>query len=261
MATIYDNITALGQVKTDIKTAIEEKGVKMEKVPFTQYADKIKEIKVGSEMFLVPDGMKFQGSTLEVIKNIDTSEVKDFSRMFENCENLEYFENSIIDYTNATNVNYMFNGCENLFELNIPPDFPVDVDASNILGYCPHLIIYTCLAPIPLPNVMYLTDMLQSFTANMAAGTEYPLWWDNPVSLYDVTMFNVYYRLNIAHWKYHSDLWGESVLNSLYDYKENKENRTKPTDLTLTVDNQFYNNHLNKINIATNKGWRVLVSD
>lgn len=260
MATIYDNITALGQVKTDIKTAIEEKGVKMEKVPFTQYADKIKEIKVGSEMFVVPDGMKFQGTTLNVIKNIDTSEVKDFSRMFANCENLNYFEKSIIDFTNATNVDYMYDGCESLYVLEIPADFPVDVDATRILGYCPNLLYYNCFAPIFLPYIATANN-LKYFTANMAAGTEYPLYYGGPVALVSVSMFNVYYDLNIAHWKYNSDMWGEDVLNSLYDYTKNIENREKPTDLTLTVDNQFYNNNLNIINIATRKGWKVLVSD
>ena len=41
MATIAENLLALQQVKTDIKTAIEGKGQDLTNVPFTEYAEKI----------------------------------------------------------------------------------------------------------------------------------------------------------------------------------------------------------------------------
>lgn len=41
METIADRLNAVKQVKTDIKTAIAEKGLDMEGVPFTQYAEKV----------------------------------------------------------------------------------------------------------------------------------------------------------------------------------------------------------------------------
>jgi hypothetical protein len=41
MGTIADRLNAVKQVKTDIKTAIEDKGLNMEGVPFTEYADKV----------------------------------------------------------------------------------------------------------------------------------------------------------------------------------------------------------------------------
>ena len=41
MSTIAENLLALQQVKTDIKTAIEGKGQDLTNVPFTEYAEKI----------------------------------------------------------------------------------------------------------------------------------------------------------------------------------------------------------------------------
>ena len=41
MSTIAENLLALQQVKTNIKTAIEGKGQDLTNVPFTEYAEKI----------------------------------------------------------------------------------------------------------------------------------------------------------------------------------------------------------------------------
>ena len=47
MATISENLQALNEAKAAIKTAIENKGVDMTDVPFTQYAEKIAQIETG----------------------------------------------------------------------------------------------------------------------------------------------------------------------------------------------------------------------
>ena len=41
MSTIAENLLALQQVKTNIKTAIESKGQDLTNIPFTEYAEKI----------------------------------------------------------------------------------------------------------------------------------------------------------------------------------------------------------------------------
>lgn len=41
---VADKLLAVNQVKNDIKNAIEDKGVDMTDVPFTEYADKVAEI-------------------------------------------------------------------------------------------------------------------------------------------------------------------------------------------------------------------------
>jgi hypothetical protein len=47
MATVSENLTAINNTKQAIKQAIADKGVSMDNVPFTQYAEKITEIQAG----------------------------------------------------------------------------------------------------------------------------------------------------------------------------------------------------------------------
>lgn len=85
MATIIENLDVLKNIKEDIKTAIENKGVDMTNTPFTGYAEKINEITIDVGEY----GLKFANSTLTKIPEIfDFSNVTDYSYMFTNCKNL-----------------------------------------------------------------------------------------------------------------------------------------------------------------------------
>ena len=115
MATIAENLQKIVDIKQDIKTAIENKGVDMTNTPFTEYSTKINEITTGgggSSTFVIPDGMKFQGSTItSVPENFDFSEVTDMSHMFMDCYNLE---SANINTNSATNMDYLFCNCCNM---------------------------------------------------------------------------------------------------------------------------------------------------
>lgn len=108
MATIAENLQKIVDIKQDIKTAIENKGVDMTNTPFSEYSTKIDEITTGGGTFVVPDGMKFQGSTFTTIPdNMDFSEVTDGKGMFEDCKNLT------VAKIDCQNMNTLYNGFYN----------------------------------------------------------------------------------------------------------------------------------------------------
>ena len=97
----------------------------------------------GSGGFVVPNGMKFQGSTLTDFPNLDFSEVTSANSMFKDCiitnvENLDMPNCTDVSYMfngskvkkvsfksigNTINISSMFNSCENLEEVSFPNNF------------------------------------------------------------------------------------------------------------------------------------------
>lgn len=63
MGTIAENLLALQQVKTDIKTVIEGKGQDLTNVPFTKYAEKINSISSVDVSGTNIQGYKYQDLT------------------------------------------------------------------------------------------------------------------------------------------------------------------------------------------------------
>ena len=115
MATIAENLQTIQNIKQDIKRAIENKGVDMSNTPFTEYSTKIDEITTsggGSGTFVIPDGMKFQGSTFSTLPDsLDFSEITDMSYLFEDCYNLN---DGNINTNSAINMEGLFAYCYNM---------------------------------------------------------------------------------------------------------------------------------------------------
>lgn len=115
MATIAENLQTILDIKSDIKNAIIAKGVSVaDSDGFATYASKIESIETGTTSIDVGAmGLKFGYSTFTQFPSIfDFSNVTNMSYMFYGCS---YLTNvPLIKTSNATNMIYMFSNCSNL---------------------------------------------------------------------------------------------------------------------------------------------------
>lgn len=130
-------LNKLLKTKEDIKKAIQNKGGNVGDV-FDEYPAAIKNLKAGS--FIVPAGMKFQGSTIEEFpEDWNWSEVEqatDQSNRFNDCGIIKAPKLSI---TNATNLSNMFYSCDRLSEIDTS-----NWDTSNVTNM--YRTFYACNA-------------------------------------------------------------------------------------------------------------------
>ena len=70
MGTTADKIALLKNTKTEIKTAIENKGVEVGTIPFSEYAEKINSITTGGS------GEEIQGIVCNALSKSETTEIK-----------------------------------------------------------------------------------------------------------------------------------------------------------------------------------------
>ena len=186
MATIAENLQTIQNIKQNIKTAIENKGVDMTNTPFSEYSTKIDEITTGggSSTFVVPDGMKFRESTFTELPNgMDFSNVTNMSNMFFGCTslttiplintsnvtnmyNMFYYCNKLttiplINTSNVTNMSNMFRMDEN-YPFSVLESIP-QLDTSNVKNM--EKMLYACksLTTIPLINTSNVTNMSYMF--------------------------------------------------------------------------------------------------
>ena len=110
----------------------------------------------GSDIFVVPDGVKFGGSTIaEIPSNWDFSNVTDMSIMFNSCSNLTAIPQLVT--TNVQNMYGMFQGCSNLTA--IPQLVTTNVtNMGYMFSYCSNL---TAIPQLVTTNV---TDMGYMFS-------------------------------------------------------------------------------------------------
>ena len=121
------SLNTLVEVKSDIKSAIEEYGITING-GLNTYADKIRELPPIIDVntlfpIVVSQKAKFGYSGFTTIPEIETSNYTDMSYMFYFCQNLETIP--LIDTSNVTNMHAMFWGCTSLTE--IP-----QLDTSNV---------------------------------------------------------------------------------------------------------------------------------
>lgn len=138
--TTAENLNRIIKAKSDIKQAIENKGVTVGDMTIDGYAEKIYEI---SGKWIMPNGTQFYLSTftefdaaLVVVSNNtdmsymfsqchnltningletwDVSKVTDMSNMFEHSELIEFLDLSGWDISNVTDIRGMFRGCKKL---------------------------------------------------------------------------------------------------------------------------------------------------
>lgn len=116
MATIAENIQTIIDIKADIKTAIENKGVEVGNVGFDEYAGKIDSIESGIVTIDVNRiELKFGYSGFSTIPDyFDFSNISYPHYMFYMCSQLSEIPSSFNNINNATNLNYTFCGCSRL---------------------------------------------------------------------------------------------------------------------------------------------------
>ena len=140
MSQLIDNLNTIESIKTDIKAAIENKGVDMTGVSFPGYASKIGEISGGGTVGW--DQKSFTEGTIEII-NLDNSASFVTSEVFMNDKKIQ-----TVNLPYATTVgNSAFFYCTSLSQVNLPMCVSI---GSNAFNEC------KSLAQISLPVCSYI---------------------------------------------------------------------------------------------------------
>ena len=140
MSQLIDNLNTIESIKTDIKTAIENKGVDMTGVSFPGYASKIGEISGGGTVGW--DQKSFTEGTIEII-NLDNSASFVASYAFDGSKTIK-----TVNLPYATTVyQYAFQSCSSLTQVNLPMCASIDGSA-----------FYNCtsLSQISIPMCSYI---------------------------------------------------------------------------------------------------------
>lgn len=159
MATIAENLQTIIDIKDNIKTAIENKGVDMTNTPFTEYSTKINEITTGggtpTKIDVAATGIKLGNSTFTEIPVVfDFSNITDMSGLFYNCDKLTTIPT--LDTSNVDNMRNLFSNCSSL--QSIPPiDTAKVAYMSEIFYYC------SSLQSIPQLNTSKVFDVSNMF--------------------------------------------------------------------------------------------------
>ena len=140
MSQLIDNLNTIESVKTDIKTAIEAKGVDMTGVSFPGYAGKIGEISGGGGW----DQKSFTEGMVKII-NLDNSASFVASSAFQNNTTIQ-----TVNLPYVTSVgSFAFTDCNVLTQVNLP-----------MCSYIGNYVFYSCssLIQISLPMCNFIGD-------------------------------------------------------------------------------------------------------
>ena len=140
MSQLIDNLNTIESIKTDIKAAIENKGVDMTGVSFPGYASKIGEISGGGTVGW--DQKSFTEGTVNII-NLDNSASFVVSSAFDGNKTIQ-----TVNLPYATIVrNYAFRSCTSLTQVNLP-----------MCSYISGSAFYGCtsLSQISIPMCSYI---------------------------------------------------------------------------------------------------------
>ena len=225
----------------------------------------------------VPEWVDFEGITdmsymfsdcgnLQVIPEINTSNVSNMSYMFYNCFNLQTIPP--IDTSNVTNMSYMFYYCNNL--QTIPP-----LNTSNVTNMYYMFAYCSNLQTIPAIDTSNVTNMSSIFTnctslvslpalnaQKLDMPSYYGLFGYNELS--NLTDFGGLLNLkcslnNDDSFKRLPNLTYEScinVLNGLYDFTGNGETPNNNQG-KLKVHPNFLTTVGDEISIGTSRGWTI----
>ena len=289
--TIYDKLVLLDNIKNDIKQAIEEKNVVVGDIPYSDYPNKIREIKGGSEPINVGEiGLFFTNSQWENIpENFDFSDVEKFDYMFEkntklteidintdkgnsfqyafrNC--LELKKAKLTQIKNSNNISSLFYNCSKLEEIECEFDFTTINNFGLCFFGCKSLksfgdidlryatnsqgILYNCNNLESLGKVYCNPDKLP----NILDATEYSKLTDFGGYIGLKKTYNgtgdISYMPNLS---YQSCI---NVLNGLYDFIGNGET---PDDYqVIRVSQNFIDTIGDDISIAINRGWSLVTN-
>ena len=150
MSQLIDNLNTIESVKTDIKSAIENKGVDMTGVSFPGYASKIGEISGGGGW----DQKSITERNIEII-NLDNS------ASF--VANYAFYNNSYIQTVNlsyATTVRISaFYGCTSLSQVSLPMCSSI---GANAFYYC------ISLSQVSLPMCSYISNNAFQYCSSLS---------------------------------------------------------------------------------------------
>ena len=140
MSQLIDNLNTIESVKTDIKSAIENKGVDMTGVSFPGYASKIGEISGGGGW----DQKSFTEGTVEII-NLDNSASFVASEAFRNDTTIQTVN---LPYVISVG-NSAFHNCSSLSQVSLP-----------VCSFISEYAFYRCtsLSQISIPECSYIGD-------------------------------------------------------------------------------------------------------
>ena len=194
MATVAENLQTILDIKSDIKTAIINKGVSVADTDsFTTYADKIESIETGGELgsititengtytpsegvdgynevnvnvttpiesYILPEGIKFSESSFsEIPTNFDYRNITDMSKMFQNCKNIITVP-SFLNCQNVTNMSYMFYGATFVGTLGGKINL---FDTSNVTDMSYMFYNCTSIPNVPQLDTSNVSDMSYMF--------------------------------------------------------------------------------------------------
>lgn len=195
--------------------------------------------------FPCPENMRYSFAYQETryaVKNINTSNVTNFSHMFDGCSYLTTIP--LIDTSNQANLSYMFYNCGNL--ITIP-----ELDTSNVTSMSSMFQACANLASLPSLNCGSLTTKNTYPLSNYSSYTyltdvggfpNMKMSWDDNYGLAKCP--NLTYQSCI------------NVLNGLYDFVGNGETPTSNQG-KLKVHSNFISTVGDEISIASNKGWVI----
>lgn len=273
MATIAENLQTIIDIKADIKTAIENKGVTVGDAGFGEYAGKIDSIEGGSASIDVGAlGIKLGNSTFtEVPDGLDFSNLNDVTCMFENCFTLTTVP--LFDTSNITSMYGMFRGCESLTSIPL-------FDTSNVTDMQEIFRNCSSITTIPQLNTSKVNSMREAFfnCDELITLPEFDcsgfngkglqglsIVGDTHVPLQNIGGFKDLGKGFVANGYYSFislgtlfDLTYEScmnVINKVYDMNLNTEYTVNPRIVFSATSYDLLSE--DDIAIATSKGWTV----
>lgn len=245
MATIAENLQTIIDIKADIKTAIENKGVTVGDAGFGEYASKIDSIDgSGSTSIDVAElGIKFAYSSFSEIPSIfDITNVTDMNHMFGNCHNLTSVP--FFDTSNVTDMGDIFRNTDSL--LSIP-----QYNTSKVTDMT-RMFYFSGIEIIPKLDCSKVTSMADAFYGckqlssvggfeNFGKGQITEVW-QNDISIWLPSSNLLSYESCM------------NIINNVYDMTSFDYSRTASIKFHATP---YALLSADDIAIATSKGWIV----
>ena len=219
----------------------------------------------GSDVFVVPDGVKFGFSTVtEIPSNWDFSNVTNMDRMFYLCRGLTTIP--LLDTSNVTNMSYMFNYCEKL--TTIPQlDTSKVTNMNSMFGDCRHL---TTIPQLDTSKVTDMRNMLDSCNGlTTVEGIDFSGLTSELTKLFgsaittkpNITRFIVNGKINVSI----SDGYSINELTAIdYDSVKSILEAANRTDNTNAKKLAFYRTMTDQngelaalVSSCTSKGWTI----
>lgn len=290
MATIAENLQTIIDIKADIKTAIENKGVTVGDAGFGEYAGKIDSIETGSAEIILPPRFKiaYSGisnnpfvengftwpSNLKFTKTPDWAwsfhKVKnvvglpaietvaddfktDFFYMFGEAKLDYHYNKALFDSLNFSNVNdmsYMF--------------YKSDISGFteyNLIVTSPHIITISNLFYGAGGDFNYIPSIIEFYDCSKIAVVHDSFLFKNVTDIVSLRLPNmgqgfngnsiVNHKLDLQKIKFVTKQACLDLMNDLYDM-----NQTSVTDATIVLKQSHYDNLSDEEKaIVTNKGW------